>query len=182
MKLQEKIREQRKQNSMSQEQLAQMLNISRQSISKWESGDSTPDVQKIISLSEIFGVSTDYLLKDTGSEDCLEQQVRINNNTPSQNTVNTNRKFAILGSINMSIGLVGLFILKLLSTVNPIQPGYIEEVGSGIIIETATGFFAFLERYNIKWLFNMCWIFIVIGIIFLLIYFVKRSKKSDEVL
>lgn len=177
MKLQEKIRKQRKQNNMSQEQLAQMLNISRQSISKWESGDSIPDVQNIIRLSEIFDVSTDYLLKDTWSENYLEKQVQINSNTPSQNTTHTSRKFDILGSINISIGLVGLFILKLLSSVNPIQPSYIEEVGSGIIIETATGFFAFLEHYNIKWLFKMFWIFIVIGVIFLLIYFVKRSKK-----
>lgn len=54
----------RKKNGWSQEQLAEQLNISRQSVSKWESGASIPDLDKIIKMSDFFGVSTDYLLKD----------------------------------------------------------------------------------------------------------------------
>ena len=54
----------RKRNGWSQEELAQQLGVSRQSVSKWESMASMPDIQKIMSMSEIFGVSTDYLLKD----------------------------------------------------------------------------------------------------------------------
>ncbi len=54
----------RKKNGWSQEQLAEQMNISRQSVSKWESGASIPDIDKIIVLSKILGVSTDYLLKD----------------------------------------------------------------------------------------------------------------------
>ena len=64
MILAEKIIKLRKQNGLSQEELAMRLNVSRQSVSKWESGTSVPDLNKIIKLSEIFGVSTDYLLKD----------------------------------------------------------------------------------------------------------------------
>lgn len=64
MILSEKICNLRKQNGWSQEELAEKLNISRQSVSKWESGASIPDLDKIIKLSEIFEVSTDYLLKD----------------------------------------------------------------------------------------------------------------------
>ena len=64
MILAEKIAMLRKQNGWSQEELAMKLNISRQSVSKWESTASIPDLDKIIKLSEIFGVSTDYLLKD----------------------------------------------------------------------------------------------------------------------
>lgn len=64
MILAEKIMELRKQNGWSQEELAVKLNISRQSVSKWESGTSIPDLDKILKLSQIFGVSTDYLLKD----------------------------------------------------------------------------------------------------------------------
>lgn len=64
MILAEKIMKLRKQNGLSQEELAVQLNVSRQSVSKWESGTSVPDLNKIIKLSEIFGVSTDYLLKD----------------------------------------------------------------------------------------------------------------------
>lgn len=64
MILSEKIMTLRKQNGWSQEELADKLGISRQSVSKWESTASIPDLDKIIKLSEIFGVSTDYLLKD----------------------------------------------------------------------------------------------------------------------
>ena len=64
MLLSEKIMSLRKRNGWSQEELAQQLGISRQSVSKWESMASMPDIQKIMAMSELFGVSTDYLLKD----------------------------------------------------------------------------------------------------------------------
>lgn len=64
MILSEKITYLRKKNGWSQEELAEKLNISRQSVSKWESGASIPDIDKIITMSGFFGVSTDYLLKD----------------------------------------------------------------------------------------------------------------------
>lgn len=64
MRLDEKIIYLRKKNGWSQEDLALKLDISRQSVSKWESGMSLPELDKIISMSKLFGVSTDYLLKD----------------------------------------------------------------------------------------------------------------------
>ena len=64
MILADKIIDLRKKNGWSQEELAEQLNVSRQSVSKWESGMSVPDLNKIIAMSELFGVSTDYLLKD----------------------------------------------------------------------------------------------------------------------
>ena len=64
MILAEKIVRLRKQLGWSQEELAEKMNVSRQSVSKWESTNSIPDLNKIIKLAEIFEVSTDYLLKD----------------------------------------------------------------------------------------------------------------------
>ena len=64
MKLAEKIMTLRKQRGWSQEELAQQLSVSRQSVSKWESGASVPDLDKILKMSEIFDVSTDALLKE----------------------------------------------------------------------------------------------------------------------
>ncbi len=64
MILADKVMALRKKNGWSQEELAEKLNISRQSVSKWESGASIPDIDKIIALSGLFGVSTDYLLKE----------------------------------------------------------------------------------------------------------------------
>lgn len=65
MILADKIAELRKKNGWSQEELAGQLGVSRQSVSKWESASSIPDLDKILKMSEIFGVSTDYLLKDS---------------------------------------------------------------------------------------------------------------------
>lgn len=64
MILAEKIMKLRKQQGWSQEELAVQLRVSRQSVSKWESGASIPDLDKILQLGELFGVSTDFLLKD----------------------------------------------------------------------------------------------------------------------
>ena len=60
----DKLMDLRKKNGWSQEELAEKLNVSRQAVSKWESAQSVPDMNRIIQLSELFGVSTDYLLKD----------------------------------------------------------------------------------------------------------------------
>ena len=68
MILADKIIHLRKQQNWSQEQLAELLGVSRQSVSKWESGLSIPDLDKIIKMSSIFGVSTDYLIKDDITE------------------------------------------------------------------------------------------------------------------
>ncbi|MCM1335128.1 MAG: helix-turn-helix domain-containing protein [Bacteroides sp.] len=64
MILADKIIELRKRSGWSQEELAEQLDVSRQSVSKWEGAQSVPDLDKILKLSEVFGVSTDYLLKD----------------------------------------------------------------------------------------------------------------------
>ena len=64
MILADKIIDLRKKNGWSQEELADRLGVSRQSISKWEGAQSVPDLNRIIAMSQIFGVSTDYLLKD----------------------------------------------------------------------------------------------------------------------
>jgi len=64
MILADKIIKLRKQLSWSQEELAERMNVSRQSVSKWESTNSIPDLNKIIMLAELFDVSTDFLLKD----------------------------------------------------------------------------------------------------------------------
>ena len=67
----EKLQQLRKDRGWSQERLAEEIPISRQAVSKWESGAAAPDTENVVRLSDIFGVSTDYLLHDdfTGDED-----------------------------------------------------------------------------------------------------------------
>lgn len=63
MRLGQKIAALHKKNHLFQEALAKKMNVSRQAVSKWESEQSIPDIEKIVALSELFGVTTDYLLK-----------------------------------------------------------------------------------------------------------------------
>ena len=63
MSIADRILTLRKSKGMSQEQLAEAMGVSRQAVSKWESEQASPDPEKIIAMSEIFGVTTDYLLK-----------------------------------------------------------------------------------------------------------------------
>lgn len=63
MNISEKILNLRKAHNLTQEQLAEQVNVSRQSISKWESGQAVPEIDKLTALSQIFHVTTDYLLK-----------------------------------------------------------------------------------------------------------------------
>ena len=82
MILADKIILQRKRAGWSQEELAERMNVSRQAVSKWESAQSSPDLEKLVQLSELFGVTTDELLKDdaplpetlpAAQEDCLHR-------------------------------------------------------------------------------------------------------------
>lgn len=69
MKFGEKLIQLRRKEGMSQEQLAAQMGITRQSVSKWESGSTLPELTKLIAISELFNVSVDYLVKDSMEED-----------------------------------------------------------------------------------------------------------------
>lgn len=87
MKLNEKIKLLRTKAGKSQEGLAEILNVSRQAVTKWELGHSSPDILTIVELSKEFGVSTDYLLKDGACntkgdvsievDDCMDKMVEF---------------------------------------------------------------------------------------------------------
>ncbi len=79
MNISDRIQNLRKMKGISQEQLADVLGVSRQAVSKWESEQSTPDIEKIITMSDYFEVTTDYLLK--GIEPVKESNKRKLNAT-----------------------------------------------------------------------------------------------------
>lgn len=95
MTLGEKLQQLRKSKGMSQEELAEKLNVSRQSISKWELNDSVPDISKIVLISEVFSVSTDFLLKESENK----------TNHSEKNHIYAKVLF-ITSSIFISIGLI----------------------------------------------------------------------------
>ena len=81
MILADKIIRLRKKNGWSQEEFAEKMSVSRQAVSKWESSQTIPDLEKILQLSLLFGVTTDYLLKDE-----IEDE-ELTNDTSSDTTV-----------------------------------------------------------------------------------------------
>ncbi len=104
MILADKITEERKKNGWSQEELAERLGVSRQAVSKWESAGSVPDLQKVIQLANLFGVSTDYLLKDEmepenreagyDSQNELEESLHLVTMEEANEYLNTKKKAA----------------------------------------------------------------------------------------
>lgn len=75
MKFNEKLIELRKTKGLSQEELGNELGVSRQTISKWELGQSYPDFQKLVLLSDFFDISLDKLIKDIDLDDVRENNL-----------------------------------------------------------------------------------------------------------
>ena len=95
MNIANKIQSLRKEHNLTQENLADQLNVSRQALSKWELGISTPEADKIVQISEYFNISTDYLLKDT-----------LENDHPSIKRQFSSRSLIIISTAIVLIGLV----------------------------------------------------------------------------
>lgn len=121
MLLADKIYQLRKQMDISQEELAEKLNVSRQSISKWESAMSIPDIDRIIQLSKFFNVSTDYLLKDD-NENVQFTHDKDNDDYPYvslpqiKEAIHRRKKFSLRIGISVAMIIISFVPLILLST------------------------------------------------------------------
>ena len=114
MKLADKILNLRKKNGMSQEELAEKLNVSRQAVSRWEVGTAQPDAPNVLQLSKLFGVTTDYLLNDDYESDHDVPVVKETENT-AKAEANRQLAFIVLTGINVMIliyQLIACFILQ----------------------------------------------------------------------
>lgn len=136
MNMSDRIQYLRKSKGISQEELADKIGVSRQAVSKWESEQSSPDLEKIITMSEFFDVTTDYLLK--GIEPAADKEQR-DNKFASQVLFISSTAFVFIGlfcafggwydkqtmetiwgsMIIQAVGITGYFIGKLLSTEKP---------------------------------------------------------------
>ena len=145
MSLGDKIAELRRQRGWSQENLAERLGVTRQSVSKWESGTSVPDLDKIIGLSELFGVTTDYLIKCEGAAEAAPSEAEPADDQHSRYvTASMAREFIELTSANApkTALAVALFVLSpicliLLSALSELPGAVISEgaaAGLGIAI------------------------------------------------
>ena len=111
MKIGEKIYSLRKKYNLSQEELANELNVSRQTVSKWEVGESCPDFDKIVPLCELFGISTEELLRDKKIEEKEE--------TPTEKKVDVVKAVLICISIFIYfLAIISVIVLDDVANVN----------------------------------------------------------------
>lgn len=103
MKFNEKLIELRKATGLSQEELGNKLNVARQTVSKWELGETTPEMDKLVKLSEIFNVTLDELIKDEND-----------NQKNSDTKINSTNSQKLAGMVIKILKGLGIFLLVLL--------------------------------------------------------------------
>lgn len=177
MKLSEKILHLRKQHGLSQEDLAEKLNVSRQAVSRWEVGSAQPDASNVLQLSQLFGVTADYLLNDNYESD---QDVPAVKNTESaaRNTINK-----IVALCVSAFGLLGNFVIYILSRFIKVMIPYITYDKDGNKWYnygklTGRSYKYFIRTYSLEFLTAILWILFAIGLI---VAFMNR-KKIDELI
>lgn len=166
----EKLQKLRKQNGLSQEQLAEKLNVSRQAVSKWESEQSIPDLEKVILMSDYFGVTTDYILKGIEPTE--------NNETKAGGKFSNKVK----ATVCMSFGLIVNFVIYIVSRFVEVPIPYSSIQNGHRVFEwnsnqVAHSFRYFVEHYDLQFLMILSWIAVVVGIIWLLFSMGVFRKK-----
>lgn len=184
MTLGEKLRTLRKSKNMSQEQLAALVTVSRQAISKWELDESLPDTDNVIQLSKLFGVSTDYLLIDEFQSD--NDIPAVKENSLLLKNSYRNKTLLITGIIFSSISSIGILTLWILSTMikvpvtkSQIMPdGSIGYYGGGDVL--GYDFLVFISEYRLMAVFWILLTLLMSGIALILIRFGKQGSKKDQ--
>lgn len=141
MILADKIINLRKKNGLSQEELAEKMHVSRQSVSKWEGAQSVPDLNKIIAMSEIFGVSTDYLLKDSIDEPAIAAQEESGEplHQVSMEEANAflsaNKRFADKVSAGVSLCILSTIVMLAFGWISDVaEIDYIAGIGAAVML------------------------------------------------
>ena len=168
MKLSEKIFALRRQKGMSQEKLAEELNISRQSISRWENGTAQPDAENIFLLSRIFGITADSLLDE-------EQDVSADSLSTDRGQERFRRLFpSAAGAVLFLTGLLGNFVIYVLSRMFKVMiPNITREYDGTIIYRWSSGITGysykyFIQEHHLELLTALLWLMLACGLILLL--------------
>lgn len=160
MALSEKLYELRRKDGLSQEQLAEQLGVSRQAISKWESGKAVPESDTLISISKYFNVTLDCLMKE--NESSSSEMVMTEDKAKDVNlNVNSDKEKRITGTVACIGGVICLIIWGILSIVMPSTSERISE--SSMITIDGNGMFLII-----------CLLAIIIGAVLLL----KSTSKK----
>lgn len=177
MKLSEKILTLRKRQGMSQEELAERLNVSRQAISRWEVGSAQPDASNILQLSKLFGVSADYLLNDDYESDSDIPAVQKTAGAAKQ------RLKTVIALCAAAIGLFSNFVIYLLSRFIEVEvPVVTYQNGKRWYTWSADftdhSYKYFIWEYDLEVLTAVLWLLVIAAAVALVLMHSKSKKNS----
>ena len=134
MKFNEKLIKMRKEKGLSQEALGEKLDVARQTISKWELGETTPEMDKLVKLSELFEISLDELIKDDSEISVAEDTNNNLNNTNSQKlagiVIIILKVIGVLIVIGIVLAIIGAICFRTMTSVERVEDNsvlFIEE-------------------------------------------------------
>ena len=177
MNLGERLTKLRKSKGLSQEQLAEELYLTRQTISKWELNQSTPDIDYLVKLSDYFCVTTDYLIKGKVPNDILNSDIENSELSDAKcvqafSSSKTGYKWCIyLGSIIMGVCLIGVILFAVCSALNPWSVQIDNRYHDGLL-----GFLIVTKTL---------WFFIILSVLFVVsclvtVYGIVKSLKNKN--
>lgn len=140
MSLGEKLLKLRKKKGLSQEEVADILHVTRQTVSKWETDQSMPDFDKVVPICNLYEISTEELFHDEVSTPREVEEVRIENTTTYQNY---NRKKALFTTVAVMLYILSVVVIIFFSTV--LRSPIVGVCVFFIVIAIATGLLIYIE-------------------------------------
>lgn len=140
MSLGEKLLKLRKKKGLSQEEVADILHVTRQTISKWETDQSMPDFDKVVPICNLYEISTEELFYDEVSTPREVEEVRIENTTTYQDY---NRKKALFTTVAVMLYILSVVVIIFFSTV--LRSPIVGVCVFFIVIAVATGLLIYIE-------------------------------------
>ena len=163
----EKLKYLRKANNMSQRELAEKLIVSRQAVSRWETGESMPDADIIIRLSKLFDTTTDKLLNN---------ELEIGENLLDYKNSKTNKRCGIFITVFSSVSIICLCVV---SSIFPVYIGRPINDGEDILYKASL--FTFLNKHHLNWLFALILFLLIVGIFLILENKIKAAIKTYRI-
>ena len=167
----EKLQALRKARGWSQEELAGQIHVSRQTLSKWESGGAVPDTENVIALSRLFGVSTDYLLLAEGETASTPVAA-----APAGKKWPAMRRVWLVILITAVLAQIGLRIW------GSVAMGQDVYGGGQIYSEAVTALYYLNDRYNLTWLTLLVYGMTIAGFVGTVLYKPVRTFWRESVL
>ena len=173
----EKLTRLRKREGLSQEALAERLDVSRQAVSRWEQSTALPDAAKLLPCAKLFSVNVEWLLDDARNWEDQAQSAEPAQETETR-AAHGDRRWYIAGGIVTGAGALGLVVMGILSAV---FPAVVSEAPIGADwVHVYTGLAGFLKLHGVEWLFTLWAAAALAGLWLLAQPALRRREKRDS--